>query len=487
MKNISIEDKAIKIDEGVRRTGKDEMNLIELPFTLLTKRNPKNLKTIERHWTSKGEDNKEKKFYKIITGSDKWGLPTFIGEEVYLACMELSHRQGFQNRKVYTTKYELIRLMGWVMNGESYKRLIKAFNQLGGLWITTNAFWDNKQKKYREIGFGIIDDYMFFEEEKKGRKNRFGEKDSPLGTFSWNEKFFEHSLQKDNIKTLDTSLYFSLTSHAAKRLYRFFDKRLYRQDTFEIDLFKLAFEKMEMIGNYNYPSEVVRKLNSAFTELRDKSLFEVEVKTSNTDSGYKVCVKPSGTARIFTGNSSNSDDKKENIIAKDIVNYFHTQNNSVIKPPTQRELHQAKELLTIHNTEEVKHIVEFGVEQAKKTKFEMQYFGAVLGYKDKAMDNLKQKTEQQISTDKKKEQENLKKRYEDYRQNHIDWYLTQIPQPVYEDELKKIEETLRTKHPIIGNRQKLIYREIVQAKLEDNLIEQGKINILSFEEWKLTQ
>jgi len=34
-----IEENKIKINEGTRRTGKDEMNLVELPFTLLTKRN----------------------------------------------------------------------------------------------------------------------------------------------------------------------------------------------------------------------------------------------------------------------------------------------------------------------------------------------------------------------------------------------------------------------------------------------------------------
>jgi len=494
-KLIMIEENKIKIDEGERRIGKDEMNLIELPFTLLTKRNPKGLKTIERNWSGKGEDGKERKFYKIITGSDKWGLPTFIGEEVYLACMELSYRQGFEDRKICTTQYDLVKLMGWPIGGSGYKRLIKAFNQLVGISIFTNAFWDNQNKKYQKLGFGLIDDYVFFEDEKKGQKSNYRQLPIPLGYFHWNETFFNQSIKKNNIKTIDTSLYFSLNGYTAKRLYRFVDKKLYKHQSFEIDLFRLAFEKLEMTGNYQYPSKVIEKLQPAIKELETRGIAKINIEKSKTESGYKVCFIPIGKSQILV--KQIEEKESENLAAptetqaQTLVSYFHTQ----IDPQSQRkatnkELQQAQDLLDQYGEEKSKQIINYSIKQAKETNFKMQYLGAALNYIPQAIDYIKKDEERQKQSQAQeqieKKNEEQEKRYKEYLCQEIEKHKDSLSHDQYQTELEDVKQHLFKQYPWIktSHWDGPVVKSTVEANYKNWLVENGKIKILKFEQWK---
>lgn len=488
-----IEDRTIKINQGNKRIGKDEMNLIELPFTLLTKRNQKNLKTIERQWVSKGEDGKDKNFYKIITGSDKWGLPTFMGEEVFLACMELSYKNEFKNKKINATQYQLIKLMGWDDCGASYKRLITAFNQLLGLSIITNAFWDNIEKKYIKLGFGIIDEYAFFENEKK-TKGKYKQSALPLGYFKWNDKFFENSIQKGYIKTLDTKIYFSLESYISKRLYRYADKKLYKSDCFEIDLFKLAFDKLEMTDNYKYPSKIIEKLTkpskttksekqkkSPVEELKEKGI-NIIIKKSQTESGYKVCFN--STKKIF--NITPKPTEAEHI---KLIKYFHEKLNHQQQKPTSTELDQAQGLLNKYGKKKSRYIIDFAIQEAKKTKFDMIYIGAVLGkYEVQAISQQEQKKEQQIKEQQIKEQQNLEKQYNQYKENQENQYISQLTKAEYEAEFEKAKNRFKQDNPdnwIFKNSTGKIYKLLIEYEITKEAERQKKLIIKNFESWKV--
>lgn len=273
--------------------GRDEMNLIELPFSLISYRNSQNIKTIESRWTAKNEDGAVREFYKIVTGSDKWGLPTFQAEELLIAALELTYRQGFKERKVHTTKYELMSLMRWPNTSQYRNLLVNTFGQIRGVTIKTNHFWDNLNKSYREVVFGIISNASFYEREKKRHRDKNGQLSLPLGFFHWDEIFWT-SLQAGYIKRLDTATYFSLNLNLSRRLYRFADKHLYGGGV-EMDLFRLAFDKLVMVGDYKYPSKVLEKLQPAIDELNTRSLASIRVVKGKTESGYKVVI--SGVAR----------------------------------------------------------------------------------------------------------------------------------------------------------------------------------------------
>ena len=76
--------------------GKDEMNLAEYPFSLLTHRTPAHLKTYT--FTQEIIDGKGKTISQTwsILGSDKFGLPTPYDDDVILALLYCYKDQNFQ-------------------------------------------------------------------------------------------------------------------------------------------------------------------------------------------------------------------------------------------------------------------------------------------------------------------------------------------------------------------------------------------------------
>src|SRR3954454_22093945 len=71
--------------------GRDELNLAEFPITLLSDRVPKDCKTLvfedEYHDRQTGQVVTRK---VMITGSDAYGLPTAIDDEILVALIQLT-------------------------------------------------------------------------------------------------------------------------------------------------------------------------------------------------------------------------------------------------------------------------------------------------------------------------------------------------------------------------------------------------------------
>ena len=86
--------------------------------------------------------------------------------------------------------------------------------------------------------FGIFDNLYVYEREapKAGKRQ-------PKSRFVWNEVLFR-AFRQDTSRSLDWDLYLSLKDPVAKRLYRFLDKRFYRQGEVVMDLHELAFNKV---------------------------------------------------------------------------------------------------------------------------------------------------------------------------------------------------------------------------------------------------
>lgn len=248
------------------RVGRDEMNLAEFPFALLADRHPKGLDTVIFTDTVAGPGGEQVERIWTVAGSEEFGLPLASDELVYVALMEVTKEQGFQNRTIYITRYDLIKRLGWPDKGGSYKRLQRALDRLLGVTIKAErAFWDNKKKRYVDVGFHVIDDYAIYDEQP-GRKARAGKRRLPYSYVSWNQVIFA-SFRSGYIKHLDTAFFFSLRSALSRRLYRYLDKKRYDgKPAFRIGLSKLAFEKLGMSRNY-YPSHIKQELARAHEEL----------------------------------------------------------------------------------------------------------------------------------------------------------------------------------------------------------------------------
>ncbi|MBX7143263.1 MAG: replication initiator protein A [Oligoflexia bacterium] len=237
---------------------RDEMNLAEFPLTVLsTRANPK-LKTLEFQDSVKGKNGELITRKWIITGADKFGLPTASDDEVLLGLLKLTVDDGFRDRKVFFTRYELLRILRWTTEGRSYVRLQKALDRLSGVRVkATNAFYDNETKCHSTRNFGIIDAYEINDGRSTAPKPSF---------FTWSDALFR-SFQVGFIKKLDFDYYLTLQSSVSKRLYRYLDKHYWYKSKVQINLFTLAHEKVGISRNYAFASSLRQQLDPAIEEL----------------------------------------------------------------------------------------------------------------------------------------------------------------------------------------------------------------------------
>jgi len=243
------------------RISRDEMNLAEFPLTVLSTRvNPK-VKTLEFKDTIFDRNGKPMERKWIITAADKFGLPTASDDEVLLGLLKLTVDSGLNDRKVYFTRYELLKALRWSTEGRSYLRLSQALDRLSGVRIkTTNGFFDNQSKNYSTKNFGLVDGYEINDGRDSKLKPSF---------FIWSEVLFK-SFQVGFIKKLDLDFYLGLTSSVSKRLYRYLDKHFWYKSRVKMNLFVLAHEKIGVSRNYRYPSSIRQQLDPALEELKER-------------------------------------------------------------------------------------------------------------------------------------------------------------------------------------------------------------------------
>ena len=256
--------------------GRDELNLIELAFTTLGR--SRSRKTLKTEWKGKDHKGRTRNFYKVVTGSDEFGLPEYASEELLIALFHRASRDDFEARAVSAVPYELLQLMQWGTDGRAYERLKRALDQLAGVYITTNALWNADSGTFSKAGFHIIDDYEFVEDADSGRSHL---------TVSWNERLFT-IFRQSRFKRLDTSFFYDLPSPVAKRLYRWLDKHLRGSGHAEIDVLHLALVKLEVSHSKKYVSQVMQVLEPALDELTARGYCRWHLAPSQTDSGKKL-------------------------------------------------------------------------------------------------------------------------------------------------------------------------------------------------------
>ena len=266
--------------------GKDEMNLVEFPLAGLSARSPAGQSSLvfeDSIWDrSRGQEMHRR---LTITGSAEYKLPTPLDDDVILGLIQLSRAQRFQSRQVSFRPVELIRLLGWRPEGRSYDRLEKSLRR----WLAVtlyydNAWWDIVRKAWVDEHFHLIDHVII-----RRRARRVGSAERRIAhtaTWSivWNEVVFR-SFQAGYLRPLDMKLYRELKSPAAKRMYRFLDKRFYRSNHLEFDLRLFACEHIGFARAYDN-GQLKRRLKPAVAELENAGYLEP---LSSGERFLKVC------------------------------------------------------------------------------------------------------------------------------------------------------------------------------------------------------
>jgi hypothetical protein len=249
-------------DLGAYRLGRDELNLAEFPLAPIAERFLNGEKTVvfqDDVWDPERRATVPREL--AISGSDRYGLPTAKDDDVLLACVQLSSMEDFRSREVHFSRYELLKLLRWEDSTRNYRRLLTSLRRWKGITIySTRAFYDHAKKSWVNRDFGVIDNLYVYEREH-------GQDGSPEARswFVWNEVMYA-SFQAGYLKTLDWDLYCRLEDPVAKRLYRFLDKRFYREEKLAFDLHELAFNKVRVSRGYN-TAQVKRALQNGVREL----------------------------------------------------------------------------------------------------------------------------------------------------------------------------------------------------------------------------
>lgn len=248
--------------------GKDELNLAEFPLSCMADRSDPHRKTLtfeDKVWDDARGQMMTRRL--TITGSDKYGLPTALDDELLLGLIQLSKLQGFSDRRVPFTRYQLIRLLDWRDEGKSYSRIEMSLNRWMGVTLYyDNAWRDRSQQRWVNEKFHVLDNVSLYDRDAAtaARQSQLS-----LSSFVWNDVLFR-SFRAGNLKSLDFDFFKRLESSIAKRLFRFLDKRFFHRRRWEFDLKEFAWEHIGLARSYD-AAGLKRKLTVGIAELERRN------------------------------------------------------------------------------------------------------------------------------------------------------------------------------------------------------------------------
>lgn len=251
--------------EVVPLFGRDEMNLIEFPFGPITSGTTKTFEVQHPVFDSKLKREVIRKL--LITGSDAFGLPKPVDDQVLMGMKALTYKSGFQSKKVEFSRYQLCKLLGWPTDGRAYLRLEESLDRIAGTTLKfKNSWWDNGEKVYRSKTFHLIEEVEVCSRDRLDIVRSNNQKVSQaLCSFVWSDTIWK-SFTDGFIKKVDMKMWRKISSKPRKevalRLYRILDKRFYRKSYVRFDIRKLCIGTLGISQDYA-PSQMQRVLERA--------------------------------------------------------------------------------------------------------------------------------------------------------------------------------------------------------------------------------
>ena len=242
--------------------GRDEMNLCELAFSVLSQKAVPHITEIPR--TVKMFDRQEGRYVErswLIQGPAGIGVPIAVDEWVVNGLMKLSKANDFATDQVQFYPRDLFRILGWQGNGRDYRRLLASFTRLRRVSIRIEEGWfDNEVKALESVEeFSILSHFKLVHAKDLKREQRRSQQlefsfDWPVSVATWNPVLFK-SFQDNFIKKLDLDDMRSLGNETARKLYRLVDKHFgntrskhQKRDEFRWDLHELGQQRIGMTG-----------------------------------------------------------------------------------------------------------------------------------------------------------------------------------------------------------------------------------------------
>ncbi|TWU62353.1 Replication initiator protein A [Crateriforma conspicua] len=251
--------------EGIPLFTRDEMNLVELPFGPISPPAENTMDVTHLVWDP--ELKREVTRQTTIIGSDKYGLPRPIDDQVLVGMSALTYEAQYASRQVEFSRYELCRILNWAPDGRSYRRLDESFYRIAGTTLQfKDAWWDKGESEWKSKTFHLIDELNLCSRDQLQRSRlRTGEKRQRLCSFEWSKTIFK-SFEDGFIKSLDMEMFRRIANGRRRdvpvRLFRILDKRFYKTRIVRMKVDSIGVGIIGLSPNYS-PSQLIRILERA--------------------------------------------------------------------------------------------------------------------------------------------------------------------------------------------------------------------------------
>jgi hypothetical protein len=436
---------------------RSEVNFLVYPLFRLEKKSEDGI--IEVKMSIERDDNRLDLFWGVYP-HPFFGIPGPFDKKVFDAIHEIIETlpRPLQNPIPIGSIYSLCKRIGIdESSGKNHKMIKESLLRLTGIIIDSKgAFYDKGKKRWVEDVFHLYDRVTFVGEEL------------PDGTIADTNYVFLNSKYLDNInngyvKPIDYNFYRELKSNISRRLYELLGVKFYPifQKNIDIKFIRYLYDNLcELVPlkRQKYLSLIRQQFEDAILELKEKEFIEkCEIKRENEK--FYLCFYPGPRAKEeFKKFSKEICIEKEELPLEsqdnlgllvetkkpeELIDYFYQKLRGKSQLPKKKELYQAQNLLSKYDFEKACFIIDYAIESAKRTNFDMKAFGAVLQYESEAIKSyeaMKKKRQTEEEANKRKMEEERLKDQERLKAEEEARRIDEIINSLSQEELEEIHK-----------------------------------------------
>lgn len=384
------------------RMVRSEVNFLTYPFFCLDNRWHTDRLKIEYHRTLDRGDGREEISWRVLAHQE-YGLPGPFDWELHKAIEAIINERGFPVRNpIPFSLRELCRRMGISYAGsKSIAEIKAAFLRITSTMVESKrTFYSKPKKRWIEDNFHLYDRVVY-------RGDELPDSAVPADTnYLFLGSWYLENLNALYVSLLDPHYRRSLSVALARRLYEILGVKFYGLRAPKAPGLRYAYSTvcaLLPVKRYRYLSDAHRQLDAAHQELVATGfLARVEWQTAaGTPAEWylhyfpgRQAQRPAGAPPPGAGEDDPIDPQDAGAAAisslasraRELVRHF--QNGLVGKPKgrvSAKALQQAEALIREQGEERARTIVSYALQQAPQTGFQMQHFGAVLGYQQAAL------------------------------------------------------------------------------------------------------
>jgi hypothetical protein len=391
---------------------RSEVNFLIYPFFCLDNRWHTDRLKIEYHRTLDRGAGREEISWRVLAHQE-YGLPGPFDWELHKAIEAIINERGFPVRNpIPFSLRELCRRMGIAYAGSKTIAAIKAalLRITSTMVESTRTFYSKPKKRWIEDNFHLYDRVVY-------RGDDLPDSAVPADTnYLFLGSWYLENLNALYVSLLDPHYRRSLSVALARRLYEILGVKFYGLRDPKAPGLRYAYSTvcaLLPVKRHRYLSQAHRQLDPAHQELIATGFLErVEWQTTagTPPEWYLHYVpglrarQPAGAPPPGAGEAAPLDPQEAGGAAisslprsaRDLVRHFW---QGLVERPTRRpsvkELQQAEALLREQGEERARAIVTYALQEAPRTGFQMQHFGAVLGYQEAALEALTRHAQQE--------------------------------------------------------------------------------------------